>query len=102
MRGVRVHVSAAIGTEHFDRNLRRNRSFHDALGIDLLIDHYGIALGIVHRISLVVLLRNLNRLYFYNLCSVVWLKVLRYTLGNQEEGVDDTDWKQQVVVNAHE
>src|SRR5271165_117284 len=102
MSGIGVHVSAPVGPEHLDRYLGGNRSLHDALRIDLLINHHRIALRIVHRISFVVLLWNLHCLYFYNLGGVVRLKILHNTLGNQEESVDDTDRKQQVVVNPDE
>src|SRR5271165_2651630 len=102
MSGVGVHVSAPIGPEHLNGYLGGNRSLHDALRIDLLIDHHRIALRIVHRISLVVLLRNLHGLYFYHFRGVVRLKVLHHTLGDEEESVDDTDRKQQVVVNPDE
>ncbi len=93
MSGVRVHVSAPVGPEHLDRDLGGNRSLHDALGIDLLIDHHGISLRIVYWISLIVLLWNLHRLCFYNFCGVVRLKVLHDALRDQEKGVDNTDWK---------
>ena len=62
MRGVGVGVTAAIGAEHLDRDLRSHRTLHDGLGIgDLLLDHDRLAVGAFHRLALVIHLRDLRR-----------------------------------------
>ena len=40
MRGVDIHVSAAICAEHLDRDLRGDRALSDRLRVDFLIDHH--------------------------------------------------------------
>ena len=45
MRGVGVHVTAAVGAEHLDRDLRRHRPLHDVLFVDRLLLHHRLAIG---------------------------------------------------------
>ena len=46
MRGVGVRVTAAVGAEHFDRDLRGHRALHDGLLVDDLIFHHRLAVGV--------------------------------------------------------
>ena len=46
MRRVGVRVTAAVGAEHFDRDLRRHRSLHDVLFGDRLILHHRLVISV--------------------------------------------------------
>src|SRR5260370_11542804 len=95
MSCVRVGISAAIGSEHLYRHLRCNWSLHDALRIYLLVDHYRIPFLILHRVSGVIFLGYLHGLDLHDLCSVVRLKVLRNTLSDQKNRINDADRNKQ-------
>src|SRR5271166_3698619 len=102
MSGVRVGISAAVGSEHLYRHLRGDWSLYNALGIYLLVDHYRVAFAIFHRVSGVVFLWYLNGLDLQHLRRIVRLKVLWNTLSDQKNRINDADRKKQIIVNSHQ
>ncbi len=60
MRRVGVRVTAAVGAEHFDRDLRRHRSLHDVLFGDGLFFHHRLVVSSLDRLALVVFLLDLD------------------------------------------
>ena len=46
MRGVGVDITAAVGPEHLDRDLRRHRPLHDVLLVDGLFLHDRLAVSV--------------------------------------------------------
>ena len=51
MRGIGIGVTAAVGAEHLDRDLRRHRALHDVLFGDGLLFHDRVALRVVDRLA---------------------------------------------------
>ena len=51
MRGVGVDVTAAVGAEHLDRDLRRHRTLHDVLLVDGLFFHHRLAVSVLDRLA---------------------------------------------------
>ena len=60
MRRVGVRVTAAVGAEHLDRDLRRHRPLHDVLFGDGLFFHHRLVVSSLNRLALVVFLFDLD------------------------------------------
>ena len=60
MRGVGIDVTAAVGAEHFDRDLRRHRSLRDVLLRDGLLFHHRFAVCVLDRFAFIVFFLDLR------------------------------------------
>jgi hypothetical protein len=74
MRGVSVHVTAAVGAEHLDGHLGGHRPLRDRLRIDDLVLHDRLALGVENLLAFIVDLLHLNGELLRQLRGLVWLE----------------------------
>ncbi len=102
MGRVGVGVTAAVRSQHLDRDLGSHRPFRDGLRVDHLRHHDRIALCVLDRVSVRVVLRHLHRFLLDQGGSIVGLEVLDHTLRDQEQRGDQAKGQQQVVGEAHE
>src|ERR1700741_852396 len=87
-----VHKSAAVGSQHFNRHLRRHRSLGDGLRIDRLLFHHRITLSVIHWVPIRVLLLHLDLLCLNHLSGLIGLEVLWNSLPDQEQGIEKANW----------
>ena len=99
--GVGVEKAAAVGAEHFDRDLGGDGALGDGLGVDDLVNHHGgLAVGGEDGVALVVGLGDLDGVGIEDLGGGVGLEVLDDALRDEEEGEDQTERGEQVVSDA--
>ena len=91
MRRVGVGITAAVGAEHFDRDLRRHRSLHDVLLGDGLFFHHRLVIRAFDRLALVVLLFDLDFHRLHQLGLGVTVEILNHALRDQKHREDKAD-----------
>jgi len=94
MRGVGVGVAAAVGSEHFDRDLRGHRALHDRLGVHDLVHHYRFAVGAVDGLAAGVGLRTWV-VYGSNVFATVYGGILDHALRDEGERDHQADRHEQ-------
>ena len=100
MRCVGVDVSAAIGAEHFHRDLRRHRTLHDILFGHGLLLHDRLPSSIDDRLPVFVHFRDGDLHRLDQSGFGVGLEVLNHALRHQEHGEHDADRDEQVISDA--
>ena len=80
MRGVGVGVTAAVGAQHLDGDLRRHRPLHDGLRVERLVLHHWIALRVNNRLAVRVGLLDGNSLRFEEFRRRVRFEILDHPL----------------------
>ncbi len=102
MRGVGVHIAAAIRAEHFDRDLRSHRSLHDGLVGDDLILHHRISSFVENWFAIRVGFRDGNCHRLQQLRLGVRIEILNDALRHEHHGEHDAQRQQQIIRRADE
>ena len=102
MRRVCVHITAAIGPEHLNRDLRCHRSLHDVLFGDGLFLHHRLVISSLDRLALVVLLFDLDFHRLHQRGLGVTVEILNHALRHEEDREDEANGQQEVIGHAHQ
>ena len=102
VRGIGIHVTAAVGAQHFDGDLRCYRSLHNGLRRVCLIDHDSIAFGIHDRFAVRIVLLDGNHLWLNDGGRGVRLEILNHALRDEKQRIHDANWQQQIISDARE
>ena len=90
--GIGIEKAAAVCPQHLDRHLRCHGTLGDGLGVDRLLLHDRISLGIQELLACCILLGDLNDGRFHEQGRIVGLEILDRSLGNEKEGVEQRRW----------
>jgi len=101
MSSVGIREAAAIGPQHLDGHLRGHGPLRDRLGVNFFIFHDGLALRVFHLLTGGVLFDDLNSVRLNHFRRIIGFEILNHSLGDQEDGVEQTDRQKQIEIRPH-